>query len=183
MGMRYQQGVALIVALLILLIVSMMGVTAMKSGLFNERMALNTQAEEMTFQAAETAINGVIAEARKPSSTLVTELMRLGTAQQHCITKAAGLLADACSATAALDARASVQAEATSQFETLRPWIGTDIEVLADYQFYTIGQGDFVATVDMPFENTHYQQWRKAGPGQRQFSVANPSLLEAPAQP
>src|SRR3990167_9296840 len=62
-----EQGAALFIALIILLLVSMMGVSAMKGGLFHERMAFNSQAEEMTFQAAETAIGGVIQEARKSS--------------------------------------------------------------------------------------------------------------------
>ena len=68
-----QAGAALIVALVILLAVTMIGISAVKSGLFHERMAFNAQANELSFQAAETAISGVIEEAKTNGTTEATE--------------------------------------------------------------------------------------------------------------
>ena len=181
MDSKHQEGVALLIAMLILLVVSMMGVSAMKGGLFGERMAFNAQSEEMTFQAAETAINGVISEARSPTSSLLTELKRTGTEQVHCFTLADGLKAGYCSGTDTLDNRESVQSRSLSQFDLQRPWLGTDAEALVDNQFHTVGKGSFVSTVDLPFSNNNLQEWRKVGPGQSQFSVPKPGDLSVAA--
>jgi type IV pilus assembly protein PilX len=178
-----EQGAALFIALIILLLVSMMGVSAMKGGLFHERMAFNSQAEEMTFQAAETAIGGVIQEARRPTSTLLSELSSTRAVKSHCITRKAGLVADACAASATLDTRATVQAESQSQFDRTRPLMGTDAASLVDNQFHTIGEGKFVASANMPFGNRNRQEWSKKGPGDSQFSLPDPDVLKPPGQP
>src|SRR5690606_14496750 len=81
-----QAGAALFVALIILLIVSMMGVSAMKGSIFSEKMALNSQARDLSFQAAETAINGVIGEARR-SGTFASKLFVSTAPVPHCLTR------------------------------------------------------------------------------------------------
>lgn len=180
---RTQQGAALFIALIILLLVSMMGVSAMKGGLFHERMAFNAQSEEMTFQAAETAIGGVIQEARRPTSTLLSELSSTNAVKRHCVTRSGGLVPGACSASAALDTRAKVQAESQSQFDRTRPLMGTDAASLVDNQFHTIGEGKFVVSANMPFGNRNRQEWSKKGPGDSQFSLPDPDVLNPPEQP
>lgn len=169
-----EQGAALFIALIILLLVSMLGVSAMKGGLFHERMAFNSQAEEMTFQAAETAIGGVIQEARK-SSALLGQLAGTSAAKTHCVTKSAGIAEGVCGAGSTLDTRASVRAEAESRFDRRRPLANSDAGALADYQFHTIGKGSFVSA-DMPFENRNRQEWRKIGLGGGNFEVAPDAL-------
>lgn len=171
---RKQQGAALFIALIILLLVSMMGVSAMKGGIFHERMAFNSQAEEMTFQAAETAIGGVIQEARK-SSELLGELAAGYSSKTHCVTLSGGIAEGACGDSSALDARASIQAEAESQFDRRRPLMNSDAGALADYQFHTIGKGSFISA-DMPFPNRNRQEWRKIGLGGGNFEVAPGAL-------
>lgn len=171
-----QQGAALFVALIILLLVSMMGVSAMKGGLFHERMAFNAQAEEMTFQAAETAIGGVIQEARRPSSTLLSELTTSSALKTHCVTGNNSLVVGGC-AGATLDQRAKLQAEAQSRFFRTRPLMGTDAVSLVDNQFYTIGKGTFLDSVDLPFKNSNRQEWSKKGPGDTQFSLPDATVL------
>lgn len=51
-----QHGVVLIVGLLLLLVLTMLGVTAMRSALLEERMTGNVQDNTVAFQAAEAAL-------------------------------------------------------------------------------------------------------------------------------
>jgi hypothetical protein len=55
-----QSGAVLIAALLILLVLTVIGVAALRTGTFQERMALNTQERSAAFHAAETAIRRMI---------------------------------------------------------------------------------------------------------------------------
>lgn len=172
MNIRNQRGAALFVALIILLLVSLMGVSAMKSGIFQERMAFNSQAEETTFQAAETAIEGVIKEARN-STALLGQLAATHEVRTHCVSLTRGTAEGACTATDTLDLRKAVQAEAQSQYDRQRPLLGSDAGQLADLQFHTIGEGSFVET-SLPFSNRNRQEWRKVGLAS--FEV-NPDML------
>lgn len=175
-----QSGAALFVALIILLLVSMMGVSAMKGGIFQERMAFNSQAEEMSFEAAETAIGGVIQEARS-SSLLLGQLAAGHEIKVHCVSLEAGTTEGACADDATLDSRDSLKAEAESRFDRQRPLENSDAGLLADFQFHTIGKGSFVAS-DLPFENRNRQEWRRVGPGGGHFEV-DPSLLGLAPEP
>lgn len=55
-----QRGVALFVALMILVIISILGIAAMRSSITNARIATGIQGGAMTFQAAQSAINKAI---------------------------------------------------------------------------------------------------------------------------
>lgn len=52
-----QQGVVLVIGLLMLLVITMVGVTAMSGTTSNERMTANHQFQTLSFQAAESAIH------------------------------------------------------------------------------------------------------------------------------
>jgi Tfp pilus assembly protein PilX len=54
---RRQSGAVLIVAMVILVILTLLGVTAMNTSSLEEKMASNTQEQVRTFQAAETGIS------------------------------------------------------------------------------------------------------------------------------
>ncbi len=54
-----QKGVVLVIGLLMLLVITIVGVTAMSSTTSNERMAANNQFQTISFQAAESAIHSV----------------------------------------------------------------------------------------------------------------------------
>ncbi len=56
-SIRKQQGVVLVVGLLMLLIITIVGVTAMSDTTMNERMTANHQFQTLSFQAAESAIH------------------------------------------------------------------------------------------------------------------------------
>lgn len=56
---RKQNGVVLVIGLLMLLVITMVGVTAMSGTTSNERMTANHQFQTLSFQAAESAIHDV----------------------------------------------------------------------------------------------------------------------------
>lgn len=58
-----QKGAALIIALLILIVISILGISAMRMSLFNARIATGAQASTMAFQASESALQAVYEEA------------------------------------------------------------------------------------------------------------------------
>ncbi|RLP52677.1 MAG: hypothetical protein D6160_19605 [Ketobacter sp.] len=171
------QGAALFVALIILLVVSLIGVSAIKSGIFHERMAFNAQSEEMSFQAAETGINAVIAEAEVNGGMLNT-VLKTGTPLEHCVSRASGLTEGACDDASTIDIRASVNADALTEFEGKSPILGTDAAAFMYFEFSTIGDGSYADT-NLPFRNRNYQGWRKIGPGNGRFSDDNNLLADS----
>jgi hypothetical protein len=170
---RQQSGAALFVALIILLIVSMMGVSAMKSSILSERMAFNTQARELSFQAAETSINGVISRART-SNDFVSQLLGSPAVVSHCVSANQLLVDGACAPNATFDYRSALSADAQSKFQLQRVAFDNDTSAIMDFQFYTIGRGGFVSA-SLPFESRNRQEWRKLGPAGGPFSVGNPA--------
>lgn len=54
-----QQGMALLIALVVLVVVSILGATAMRSALFQNRISINQQISQMVFQGAESGIQSV----------------------------------------------------------------------------------------------------------------------------
>jgi type IV pilus assembly protein PilX len=59
---RRQSGAVLIVALVILVILTLLGVTAMNTSFLQESIASNTQQQAHAFQAAETGLNRAFAD-------------------------------------------------------------------------------------------------------------------------
>ena len=57
MNRNYQSGVALFTALIFLLILTLIGVTALRNSGLSERMSTNAQIAQMAFNAAESAAN------------------------------------------------------------------------------------------------------------------------------
>lgn len=178
-----QRGAALFVALIILLIVSMMGVSAMKSGIFNEKMAFNAQASDLSFQAAETAINSVISEARR-SGTFASALFVSSTPVPHCLTRDQSLIDGVCPGNITFDQRRALYGEAYSKFDRKRVAYDNDTSAIMDFQFHTIGKGGFVDS-SLRFQNRNLQEWRKLGPAGGPFSVGDQVAIgaSAPEQP
>jgi len=165
----HQQGAALLIALIILLMITLMGVSALKSGIFQEMMAFNAQAEEMSFHGAETAISAIVTEARS-NNVMLNDLIDAGNAAtEHCVTLSAGLQDEACGAGEVIDERAALISQASSRFDSKKILVGSDADYFKDYQFVSVGTGRFVQA-SMPFSATNYQEWRKVGPAAGQFS-------------
>lgn len=59
-GMRNQTGAALLVSLIILLILSIIGISAMRGGLLQLLIAANSQQAEMAFSVADAGVSAVV---------------------------------------------------------------------------------------------------------------------------
>lgn len=176
--LKNQNGAALFITLIILLIVVMVGVSAMRGSLFHERMAYNSQAEDLTFQAAETAINSVLLQARKAhesgdASALFSRLVS-GQSVPGCVSFKGGFKEADCVDTATtedtLDSRGMLLAGSVSTFDLDLTAEGFDPGQIRDYQFETEGKGGYLTSMDLPFENTNIQKWRKLGVKDPHFS-------------
>ncbi len=55
-----QTGAVLVISLLMLLVMTLIGVTAMSTATLEEKMAANSQYTNMSFQASESAVEGVV---------------------------------------------------------------------------------------------------------------------------
>lgn len=62
---RQQQGMALLVSLVVLIVVSVLGATAMRSALFQSRISVNSQASQQIFQGAESGLEALLDHAVK----------------------------------------------------------------------------------------------------------------------
>ena len=63
-----QQGMALVIALVILVMISILGFAAMRTSLFNAKIATSAQGSAMSFQAAESALAALFDEASQYQS-------------------------------------------------------------------------------------------------------------------
>ncbi len=169
-SIKRQSGAALFVALIILLLVTLIGVSALRGGMFNEIMAFNAQSDELAFQASESAINGVINESQR-NLKLVDNIIKqsAGTTLKHCITHAT-VKDGMCSDTDTLDSRSSIKSDAASQYEFKSAAVGHDPAAVMQFQFSTVGTGHF-KQAGMPFKHYNYQAWRKLGPSSGNFST------------
>lgn len=59
-SIQKQQGTTLFVALIILVVISLIGVTAMKNANIDEQMASNLYQKNLTFQASESAVESTL---------------------------------------------------------------------------------------------------------------------------
>lgn len=59
-SLHNQQGVSLLVAMVILILVSLLGVTALKNASVEEKMSANLYQKNLTFQASESAVESTI---------------------------------------------------------------------------------------------------------------------------
>ena len=114
-----QRGAALIVALLILVIISIIGIAAMRTSLFNAKIATAAQAATMSFEGAETAISAVFDEATNqsfdtPGHVVGYAVAELGTGKTvvvyRCVTQANQYAQKACTSSDSVDSRGLVQA-------------------------------------------------------------------------
>lgn len=80
-SMQKQQGATLFVALIILVIVSLVGVTAMKNANVEEQMASNLYQKNLTFQASESAVESTI-----NNTTLIQQALTSTTPIQQNVT-------------------------------------------------------------------------------------------------
>lgn len=179
-----QQGATLIVALVILLAITLLGVAGLRSGIFHERMSLNSQAETLTFMGAESSINGILSFALQIGKNGVDDSFFadavLGTEQENCVTKTGITLAACASMDDALDTRESgvLFAQGKTSYAGQAGVFNSDTETLAYHKFDTTGSGYLRANLGLPFATENKQGWQKLGVA-TPFAVSKQELMAA----
>ncbi|MFN3712595.1 MAG: PilX N-terminal domain-containing pilus assembly protein [Alcanivoracaceae bacterium] len=159
---------ALLIALLILVVISIIGVAAMRTSIFNTKISTSAQGATMTFQAAESALASLFIEASNFEGTeeavdnviyIALRQLDFGTFSpvDRCVTKDNLFKAGACAANDVFDERGLLQA---SSRLVIRPKtvpcgaaggvVGDQVSVSGesgglvrglDYEFVAVGHG------------------------------------------
>lgn len=155
LGAGRERGAALAVALMILVITSIIGITAMRTSIMSTKITVSAQSSAMSFNAAETAINAVFEEGMTPGAPIFTELMqRYGigdhAAEPRCV-KASSIFVDGlCGGADYMDARGLVQAESQTVLASIGGMSSTIGQISTSgnagnisvsYNFLTVGRG------------------------------------------
>lgn len=102
---RAQQGVTLVVTLIILVVITIVGVAALRGSSLSLAIATNSQIRATTFQAAQEGLrlierttNADIKKAMSADGLILPAINNPGTEQRHCLSRssAAGLRAGTC---------------------------------------------------------------------------------------
>ncbi|MEQ3635955.1 PilX N-terminal domain-containing pilus assembly protein [Alcanivorax sp.] len=163
---RSQQGAALVVALLILVVVSLLGVSAMKSSVFSAKVATGTQADAMTFEAAETGLAGAYKELNNMSGADLYSSLGGGGLLVRCVTEKNIAKSGACAKGDALDSRGLIVAETSSMLNGYELVEGAEIGTTAgsmidvDYKVAMLGESSMAS---FNLDNHHVQEALKRG--------------------
>jgi type IV pilus assembly protein PilX len=69
---QYQSGAVLVISLILLLVLTVIGVTSMRSATLEEKMAANTMNHDATFHAAESAIENALDDTNSLVQAILT---------------------------------------------------------------------------------------------------------------
>ncbi len=154
-----QRGAALLIALFVLVIVSVMGITAMKTSMFSAKIATGTQIDAMAFEGAESAITATFIELGGDDE--VMQKLLLGETIARCITMTSQTVGGACGQDQTLDSRGLVVAESHSKVNGFAPIDGYQIgssgggAQLVEYKIGILGDSELP---DLAVENHHMQE-------------------------
>ncbi|MEH6798357.1 MAG: PilX N-terminal domain-containing pilus assembly protein [Halopseudomonas sabulinigri] len=157
-----QQGSALVVALIILLMVSVLGISAMRSSIFSTKVATGIQADTMTFDAAESAVALSLKELRGFDDTELSAAVLNGEAIETCLLPNGTLKQGACGASDHMDSRELLRAGSymTHLQNNCRMVSGSDVEIYRDYVIDILGESDMQS---YGIEDHHLQEALKIG--------------------
>ena len=154
-----QRGVALLIALLILVVVSLMGITAMKTSMFSAKIATGTQVDAMAFEGAESAVS----DAYKHLETMSSDELQFflsGGIMNRCLS--GGTSTDVvCEASSRMDSRGLINAGSRTRQEGLQAVSGGQVSMSGnnvipmDYNFDILGGAEIQ---DFDVENYHVQR-------------------------
>lgn len=172
-----QQGVALVISLMILMLVAVLGISAMRLSMFNAKIATSAQANTLAFQAAESAITAAYREARDDTdvagsivNTALTAFSASGAVQiqPRCVTSGDTRVAGACGAGDFLDSRDLVRAHSETILTGQRVAGGYQVSYTGAgtinygyYEFLTAGTG---RVPNMNISHHNIQEFSKFGP-------------------
>lgn len=173
-GVAAQRGVALFIALMILVIISILGISAMRSSVTSARIATGIQVNTMSFQGAQTAIQAVINEmvgstAGKTGNVLTDMITArsMGVVQvmERCVTASNTSVAAACSSSQFVDSRSLVQAGSQSLLEkNMKPAPGWALSGPGSYAYNAILVAGSGTVPSMGMETTNVQELALLGP-------------------
>jgi len=167
-----QRGMALMAALMVLLIISIIGVTAMRSSAFSAKVAAGVQLDAIAFEAAESAIAETIFS--------ITEFNDTGTGAEYdqivnlfnggtivwCVTSG-GRTDQECADTDRFDSRGLIRAESRAASTGYSPTSGNQISsaggggvLIADFELTIQGNSTLVG---YGLSNRHVQQALRRG--------------------
>jgi type IV pilus assembly protein PilX len=168
-----ERGAALVVSLLMLVIISVLGVAALRNSMFSSKVATGAQVGTMTFQAAETALAMVFEEATAPGSAgdpdnvLIKALVSLSDigvpqVQYRCVTRNEAFSIGACDATSFMDSRNLLRAGSeTFVRQDISAVPGFDISMWGQYELVTIAEGEMP---DFRTSNINIQEYTRIAP-------------------
>ena len=179
-----QQGIAMVVALLLLVVITVMGLVSLRSGMMSGKITASARASIITFQAAESALNAVFREAVDASAAdpanivnvLVSQLA-LGTLSpvDRCVTHTDSFIRRPCIPGDTFDSRGLIQASSrvairpdpkqvrprgNNQGGTQISRTGAGATLFADYEFVAVGRGALDA---LTMETYTVQEFAKIG--------------------
>lgn len=162
-----QQGVALLFALVVLLVVSVVGVAALRSSSFSAKVAMGSHLDAMTFEAAESAIAeqlSFLEETNAASDSAVFDQIAglfAGDTLVWCITSSGALIERSCEDGEFMDARGVMLGEARARTIGFSPVSGTQLSftgssstIIGDYELALQGVGSMP---DYGLLNRHVQ--------------------------
>ena len=162
-----QGGAALIVALLILVVISVIGVAAMRSSSFSAKMAMGTQLDAMVFEGAESGIDYMLG--RLQGNSAVDELVEMmnGEIVVRCITGSGNFYKAVCGSADFMDSRGMLQVETRATTTGFSPAPGNQISstggggvIFADFKLTIQGDGTMPA---VGLQDKHIQHALRRG--------------------
>ncbi|MEQ9507665.1 MAG: PilX N-terminal domain-containing pilus assembly protein [Alloalcanivorax xenomutans] len=161
-----QRGAALLVALMILVIVSILGITAMKTSMFSSKIATGTQVDAMAFEGAESAVNEAFTSLYGMSSAQLQPFLT-GSVGQRCLVGGEATAAvRACTSTDRMDSRGLVRAGSRIRQEGMRAVSGGQLSMsgnntlVVDFTFEILGEAEID---DFSVNNHHMLEALKRG--------------------
>lgn len=164
-NLHTQRGAALLISLIILLLVSVMGISALRSSIFSGKVATSVQADAMTFEAAETALGVTF----RNLDSLTNEELYTGLADgvmEYCILHSNPDSTGACAGSSFMDERELLRAQSTSFIAgyTMRDGFAVGQSgsgsIFVDYQINMLAESE-MPTLNL--ENFHLQEALKFG--------------------
>ncbi|PHS56664.1 MAG: hypothetical protein COB00_19905 [Alcanivorax sp.] len=155
----------MIVALLILIVVSVLGVSAMKTSMFAAKVATGTQADAMVFEAAESSVADMYNTINSMDEVALTAFLVDGVVARRCLLNSGGRNGF-CNSGDSMDNRKVITAFAAASENGFELIAGNQVSTTANattFVDYSINiQGDAVMD-GFNINDRHLQQLLKAG--------------------
>lgn len=157
-----QRGSALIVALFILLMVSVLGISAMRTSIYSAKVATGVQADTMTFDAAESAVSKSFTHLGELTEQELSLGVLNGESLTSCLKSNGELGVGGCGESDRMDSRGLLQAESyiVHVKNNCRMVSGSDVELYRDYVIDILAQSKMDS---YQIENNHLQEALKVG--------------------